>query len=64
MLGRYWFQVDRGLGYGVTAMSTEDAHGLLAHHGYPRIDERITGVIEDVALTPWTPRMWCATQGL
>jgi hypothetical protein len=50
MLRRYWFQVDRGLGYGVTAISVEDARALLAHYGYPLTGERITGVIEDVAL--------------
>jgi hypothetical protein len=50
MLKRYWFQLDRGLGYGVTAMSVEDARGLLAHYGYPRPQEKISGVIEDVAL--------------
>ncbi|SDQ21001.1 hypothetical protein SAMN05428982_0103 [Pseudoxanthomonas sp. CF385] len=50
MLRRYWFQVDRGLGYGVTALSVDDARGLLTKYGYPRSDERITGVIEDVAV--------------
>jgi hypothetical protein len=50
MLRRYWFQVDRGLGYGVTAMSVEDARGLLAACGYPGVDVRVTGVIEDVAV--------------
>lgn len=50
MLRRYWFQVDRGLGYGVTAMSIEDARALLVTYGYPSADVRITGVIEDVAV--------------
>ena len=50
VLRRYWFQVERGLGYGVTAMSVEDAHGLLAAHGYPGADVQIVGVIEDVSV--------------
>jgi hypothetical protein len=50
MLRRYWFQTDRGLGYGVTAMSTQDARDLLAKYGYPSADMQITGVIEDVAV--------------
>lgn len=50
MLRRYWFQVDRGPGYGVTAMSAEDARDLLAAYGYPGVDVRITGVIADVAV--------------
>jgi hypothetical protein len=50
MLRRYWFEVDRGLGYGVTAMSVEDARDLLAACGYPGADVQITGVIEDVSV--------------
>lgn len=50
MLRRYWFQVDRGLGYGVTAMSVEDARDLLAAYGYPDADVQMTGVITDVAM--------------
>jgi hypothetical protein len=50
MLRRYWFKTTRGLGYGVTATSATDARELLAHYGYPRSDEEIAGIIEDVAL--------------
>jgi hypothetical protein len=50
VLRRYWFQTGHGLGYGVTAMSVDDARDLLAKYGYPSADVRITGIIEDVAV--------------
>lgn len=50
MLRRYWFETDRGLGYGVTAVSVDDARDLLAKYGYPSPDVRITGIMEDVAM--------------
>ncbi len=50
MLRRYWFHADRGLGYGVTAMSIQDARDLLAKYGYPAADVHITDIVEDVAV--------------
>ena len=48
MLIPFWFKTTRGLGYGVTAASQEDAMQLLRDFGYPRWDEEIVAVDSDV----------------
>jgi len=50
MLTRFWFESDRGLGYGVTAKSQADAEALLKSCGYPLPSERILGVRQGVTL--------------
>ena len=50
MLVRFWFQSDRGLGYGVTAKSQSDAETLLKGFGYPLPSERIVSVRQGVTL--------------
>jgi len=50
MLTRFWFQTDRGPGYGVTAKSQNDAEGILKSYGYPLPSERIVGVTVGVTL--------------
>lgn len=49
MLVRFWFQTDRGLGYGVTASSQADAEALLKGFGYPLQSERIVSVRQGVS---------------
>ena len=49
MLTPIWFRTSAGLGYGVTAMSREEAIELRRLHGYPRSGEEITAVIPSVA---------------
>jgi hypothetical protein len=51
MLVRFWFQSDRGFGYGVTAKSQADAEGLLKDYGYPLPSERIIEVKQNVSLS-------------
>lgn len=48
MLKVFWFHTARGLGYGVTAFSREDAEELLRRFGYPRGGEIVTRVMEDI----------------
>jgi len=49
MLVRFWFQTDRGYGYGVTATSQADAEALLKSYGYPLPSERIVSVRQGVS---------------
>jgi hypothetical protein len=51
MLKRFWFKLDRGDGYGVTAHSRSDAESLLAKYGYPADTQRVVEVIEGVAVS-------------
>ena len=49
MLTRYWFRVDRGYGFGVTAESVVDAELLLASAGFVRgRDFEVVEILEDV----------------
>jgi len=48
MLTAFWFHTSKGLGYGVTAFSREDAEDLLWSFGYPRVGEVVTGVVKDI----------------
>ncbi len=50
LLKRFWFKLDRGEGYGVTAHSRQDAEQLLSTFGYPADSQRIVGVIEGVSI--------------
>jgi NADPH-dependent 2,4-dienoyl-CoA reductase/sulfur reductase-like enzyme len=45
MLIPFWFQTDKGLGYGVTAATQELAEQLLADFGYPVKGVRIVDVV-------------------
>ena len=49
MLKRFWFATHPGIGYGVTATSQVDAESLLHKFGYPREDEIIVEVVEDIS---------------
>lgn len=51
MLKRFWFATSPGIGYGVTATSQVDAESLLHVLGYPRENEIIVKVVEDIAVT-------------
>ena len=51
MLKRFWFSTRPGLGYGVTATSRAQAESLLNSLGYPRANEMIVSVTEDIAVT-------------
>jgi hypothetical protein len=49
MLTRYWFKTDRGLGFGVTAMSVADAEALLRDARFVRgRDFEVLEIIENV----------------
>jgi hypothetical protein len=48
MLIPFWFQVNQGLGYGVTAASQEEAEELLRAAGLPMNGQVVTGVIRGV----------------
>jgi hypothetical protein len=49
MLTRYWFRVDRGYGFGVTAESVADAELLLAFAGFVRgRDFEVVDIFENV----------------
>jgi hypothetical protein len=49
MLTRYWFKTDRGLGFGVTALSVADAEALLNDARFVRgRDFEVLEIIEDV----------------
>lgn len=48
MLIPFWFKTTRGLGYGVTAASQEDAMQLLRDFGLPRSGEEIVAILSDV----------------
>jgi hypothetical protein len=48
MLTAFWFHTSKGLGYGVTAFSREDAEDLLRSFGYPRDGETVTGIAKDI----------------
>jgi hypothetical protein len=50
MMKQYWFSIQPGLGYGVTAESVTEAEKLLASFGYPRTGEKIINITEDVRL--------------
>jgi hypothetical protein len=47
-LSAFWFRLNKGLGYGVTAFSKEDAEQLLSSFGYPRDREVVTDVVEGI----------------
>jgi hypothetical protein len=51
MLKPYWFATRPGIGYGVTATSQDDAESLLHKFGYPREDETIVEVVEDISVS-------------
>jgi len=51
MLKRFWFATQESFGYGVTAHSRDQAESLLNSLGYPRENETIVRVIEDIAVT-------------
>jgi hypothetical protein len=48
MLIPFWFNTNRGLGYGVTATSQGEAVQLLRRYGYPYAGEEVTSVISGV----------------
>ena len=50
-LKRFWFKLDRGDGYGVTAHSRSDAESLLAKYGYPSDTQRVVEVIEGISVS-------------
>ena len=50
MLTQFFFRTTRGLGYGVTAFSLEDAEKLLKEYDYPIPSVQIIEVIYDVKL--------------
>ena len=50
-LTAYWFRTSKGLGYGVTAFSEEDAEQLLQGFGYPRDGEAVMGVVVGIVQT-------------
>ena len=45
MLTSFWFNTNKGLGFGVTAESQEAAEELLRQYGYPPTGVEVTGVI-------------------
>jgi hypothetical protein len=51
MLKRFWFATRPGFGYGVTALSRIDAESLLKTYGYPRENEIVYEVVEDIAVS-------------
>jgi hypothetical protein len=48
MLIPFWFYTSKGLGYGVTAYSRDDAEALLKSFGYPREGEAVTRIVEGI----------------
>ena len=50
MLKRFWFRTGDTLGYGVTAASQNEAEHLLQTLGYPRKDERVIEIVENIDL--------------
>ena len=48
MLTSFWFRTSKGLGYGVTAESEDEARVLLRSLGYPLIDQEIVEVLSNV----------------
>ena len=56
MLTSFWFKTNRGLGYGVTAHSEQEAKSLLGEFGYPRSGEHIVSVIPDIAASSLDPK--------
>jgi hypothetical protein len=50
MITPYWFSIQPGMGYGVTAESVDEAEKLLASFNYPCPGERIIGVTKGVKL--------------
>jgi hypothetical protein len=50
MLKRFWFTTSLGHGYGVTATSQLDAESLLRSFGYPRENESVVEVIENITV--------------
>jgi hypothetical protein len=51
MLTAFWFRTSKGLGYGVTAFSQEDAEELLRSFGYLRDGETLKAIEKGVAHT-------------
>lgn len=48
LLIRYWFKTKRGLGFGVTGHSVEDAQVLLAAQWPKSRENEVVGVVENV----------------
>ena len=48
MLIPFWFNVTKGLGFGVTAASSAEAEQLLRQFGYPPKDVQFTNVVQHV----------------
>ena len=63
MLKRFWFKLDRGDGYGVTAHSRSDAESLLAKYGYPSDTQRVVEVVEGVSVRRSMENRCCRASG-